>query len=329
MKANLIKPSENKIYDISDACESVAWSGSALSAGRNAEIAYINAPTDSNIAIPQISTGDFLALEENGKEFFYGQFMGAERSSELGTITHTATDFMKNLLESEGMYNFKSRTPEDIATQVLTDLQIPIGEIAKTGINIKSMICDGTAPYDIVMSAYTQAYRIGGKKYFPMIWNRAFNVYEANWIVTNFELSDDSNITKASISESMDSVKNRISIYDENGKQIGEIKDDASIQTYGVYAAVYKREEGVDPNAAAKTILKVLPSQTIKMEAVGDINCLSCYGVNVRDTSTGLLGRYWIRSDKHTWSAGTHTMELELAFEKIMDEKEITAEEGE
>lgn len=235
---------------------------------------------------------------------------------------------MKNLLESEGMYNFKNRTPEDIAVQVLTDLQIPIGEIAKTGINIKSMICDGTAPYDIVMSAYTQAYRIGGKKYFPMIWNRAFNVYEANWIVTNFELSDDSNITKASISESMDSVKNRISIYDENGKQIGEIKDDASIQTYGVYAAVYKREEGVDPNAAAKTILKVLPSQTIKLEAVGDINCLSCYGVNVRDTSTGLLGRYWIRSDKHTWSAGTHTMELELAFEKIMDEKEITAEEG-
>lgn len=70
MKVNLIKPSENKIYDISDAYESVSWSGSALSAGRNVEIAYINAPTDTNIVIPQISTGDFLALEENGKEFF-------------------------------------------------------------------------------------------------------------------------------------------------------------------------------------------------------------------------------------------------------------------
>ena len=41
MKVNLIKPSENKIYDISDAYESVSWSGSALSAGRNVEIAYI------------------------------------------------------------------------------------------------------------------------------------------------------------------------------------------------------------------------------------------------------------------------------------------------
>ena len=80
MKVNLIKPSENKIYDISDAYESVSWSGSALSAGRNAEIAYINAPTDTNIVIPQISTGDFLALEENEKEFFYGQFTGNDHA---------------------------------------------------------------------------------------------------------------------------------------------------------------------------------------------------------------------------------------------------------
>lgn len=49
----------------------------------------------------------------------------------------------------------------------------------------------------------------------------------------------------------------------------------------------------------------------------------------VKDAATGLSGKYWITSDKHTWQNNVHTMELELSFEQLMDEKDIETGEEE
>lgn len=326
MNVKLTKHNDPRVYDITQAVESIVWEGSGLSAGRSTEISFINAPYDHSVSLPQIATGDYISLEE-GKELYFGQLFGIEKSSSTGTITYPSYDMMKNLLESTGRYNFKNIAPEEITRRVCGDIQIPIGELAQTGINIKSMLCNGTAYYDIIMGAYTQAYRMTGKKYFPMIWNRKMNVYEANWIVGNYVISDDMNLTSVSISETMDSIKNKVKIYDEKGNQIGEVKDDESIKTFGVFQEIYESESGVDPNAAARNLLKVKPDQSMTIEVIGDINCLSCYGVTVKDAATGLQGRYWILSDKHTWKDGIHTMELELSFDRLMDKKDIEAGE--
>ena len=236
---------------------------------------------------------------------------------------------MKNLLESNGRYNFKNTTPEAIAAQVLADIQVPYNHLELTGINIKSMICDSKALYDIIMGAYTQAYRITGNRYIPMIWQRAFGVWPAVYTVENFLLSDELNVTAASISEAMDGIKNTVKIYDDKGNQVGEVKDDSSLQKFGTFQDVYTVEKGVDPTTAAKNMLKVNPTQNISLSAIGDRNCLSGYSVAVKDAATGLSGKYWIKTDKHTWQGGTYQMELELSFEQLMDEKDIeTKEDG-
>ena len=327
MRLELIKPKENVIYDISNAFESLSWSGSILSAGRSVEFALLNDPYDSTLNIPAVCTGDYIALAD-GDELFYGQIFGIERSTAIGTITFTAYDMMKNLLESTGRYNFKNITPEAIAMQVLADIQVPYNNLEPTGINIKSMICDSSSYYDIILGAYTQAYRMTGKRYLPMIWKRAFGIWPAVYTVGNFTLSDASNILEASLSESMNTIKNVIKIYDDKGNQVGEVKDDDSKQTCGTFADVYEVEDGVDPTTAANNMLSVNPEQKITILAVGDLNCLSGYSVMVKDAATGLSGKYWIVSDKHTWQGNVHTMELDLSFEQLMDEKDMKGEEN-
>ena len=93
------------------------------------------------------------------------------------------------------------------------------------------------------------------------------------------------------------------------------------MKKFGVFQEIYSKEEGVDPTTGANNLLKVKPSQSIKISAIGDINCLSCYFVEVKDTATGLSGKYWISSDTHTFENGTHKMELELRFDSLMDTK--------
>lgn len=329
MILTLIKPNQNVSYDLSDAIESASWSGNVMSAGRSLKFAVLNNPYDENLRIPAISTGNYVAFQGSSKELFYGQIFAIERSSEIGTITYTAYDMMKNLLESNGRYNFKNQTPEAIAAQVLGDIEVPYNHLEPTGINIKSMICDSTSYYDIILGAYTQAFRMTGKRYLPMIWQREFGVWPAIYTVGNFTLSDDLNITSASISESMDGIKNVIRIYDDKGKQVGEVSDDPSTYLFGIFADVYEVEKGVDPTTAAKNMLKTTPTQNISVSAIGDSNCLSGYSVVVKDAATGLSGKYWIKSDKHTWQGGVYTMDLELSFEQLMDEKDIETEKGE
>lgn len=327
MRLMLIKPKTGRQYNITNAVTKIEWSGSASSAARQLAFDYVNAPYD-NFHLPRVSTGDIVSFSTGGEEVFYGQLFGSEKSSAIGTITFTAYDMMKNMLESTGQYNFKNLPPEAIAKMVCDDAQIPIRWLEPTGVNIASMLCDEMSLYDIVMAAYTKVKRITGIKYFPMIYKRGFAVYRSNWIVAGFTLSDKRNLTDVSITETMDKIVNRVKIYDDKGTQIGEVTDADSLAEFGTFQQIYKKEEGVDPNTAAKNLLAVKPSQQIKMSAIGDRNCLSCYFVRVRDTAVGLTGKYWISSDKHTWENGAYTMELELEYDSIMNEVEPSSEEA-
>lgn len=326
MIVKLVKPQQNIQYDITNACASFSWSGSASEAARSFDFEYLNAPYDESMKLPAVETGDFVSLEDEREgEVFYGQIFGIERSSQNGSITFSAMDMMKNLLESTDQKNFKNTTAEAIATEICADAQIPIRYLYPTGINIKSMICDEMSLYDIIMAGYTKAHKISGDKYFAMIYKRGLGVYKTEWIVSKFTLSDQKNIFDSDIQETMEETKNRIRILDSGGKQIGEVKDDESIKKFGVFQGVYHEEIGVDAVTAAKTQLKITPTQTITISALGDINCISCYYVVVTDGATGLSGRYWIASDKHTWANGTYQMELKLKFDAVMTKVEANA----
>ena len=119
MRVDLIKPQKGMKYDITNACAKYTWGGAALSAGRSFSIDYVNAPLDKTVFVPAIELGDVLALtDDKGDEVFYGQIFATERSSQIGTLTFTAYDIMRHLVESKGQYKFTNTTPEAIAQQM-------------------------------------------------------------------------------------------------------------------------------------------------------------------------------------------------------------------
>lgn len=325
MIIKLTKQSDNKTYDITQMVESVDWSGSTESVARTADITIINAPYDKNISsLPRPATGDFISLTEE-KELFFGRVYGIEKTSEIGTVTVNCIDNLQYLLKSKWNYNFKNKTAEAIAAQVLADVQFPVHTLTPTGINIKSMLCQGETIYDIIMQAYTIAHKVNQKLYMCLLENNKLSVVEKGIIVTNYKLSEGLNITKSSFTESTESIINKVKIYDDKGNQVGEVTDEESIKQYGLFQELYTVEEGVNQTTAANLML-TQPEQTLSIEAIGDMNCLSGYGVTVEDSVTGMKGLYWIKSDKHSFKDGVHTMELELSFKNLMDEKESQEE---
>ena len=98
-------------------------------------------------------------------------------------------------------------------------------------------------------------------------------------------------------------------------------KNDKNVTTYGIFQDAYVKEEGVNATTAAKNML-IGVSKESSVEAIGNIKCISGYAVKIKDSLTGLTGKFWINTDSHTWSNGVHTMSLNLAFKNIMDMQE-------
>lgn len=82
MVVMLIKPKDNIQYDITEACPSYSWSGSASEAVRSFSFEYLNAPYDNTLRLPQVVTGDFVSLTDDRQgRSFTGRSMALKRAA--------------------------------------------------------------------------------------------------------------------------------------------------------------------------------------------------------------------------------------------------------
>ncbi|BBF45082.1 phage-like element PBSX protein xkdQ [Lachnospiraceae bacterium KM106-2] len=243
-----------------------------------------------------------------------------EVTDEQGTITYTGYDDLKHIVKSNLMHNYKKTTPERITKSVCKELGVSIGNIAKTNVPIKKLIIDGGG-YEAIMKAYTKAHHENNKKYMPLMVGRKLNVIEKGSLVRNFHLDDSENITNSSYTQRLEDMVNVVKIYNDKGKCIGEIKNKNNIAKYGKFQEVYQKEEGVNPKKGAKSLLQGMTKEA-SINAIGNVQCISGFAINICDSATGLIGKYWIESDSHTWQSGNYTMQLNLEFKNLMDVQE-------
>lgn len=332
MKVEWIHRDDGQVYttDITEAVSGVSWSGSVSQAARTAEITVLNAPDDKsmeNLDI-NIGAGDIMKLYEGGENIFFGEVITTEKLSQHGTVTYSCMDLLIHLLKSTAVYNFANTTAEDITRKVCADFEIETGEIAESRAPIKKLIVDGTTIYDIIMQAYTKASRQTGELYICRMNGTKLSVEIKGTKVQNFVLEEGCNITNTSFSETIENMVNIVKIFNDAGRQIGEVKNDEWVRRYGIYQQVYKKEKGINETTAASNMLTGIEKHVTLDGIDGDLKCIAGNAVEVLDRAAGLSGIFWIDSDCHTWENGTHVMNLELNFKNLMDEKESAEQEG-
>lgn len=318
------KNSKNNIT-ITNFVQEVSWNGSVSQATRQLAISILYSPLDANLKDLNIKIGDRLLLYDEGYLLIDAMVYKRSKTSEQGTITYEAYDDLKRLVKSNCSYNFKNTTPEHIVRTLCTALKVSVGNIVETKVPIKKLIVDSEGFYTTLMKAYTLAFKANGKKYMPIMVGKKLCVIEKGDIVEDFYLSDKVNITSSTYEESIEDMINIVKIYDEKGKQVGEVKNDKHINHYGLFQEVYMKESGINPTVAARNLLVGI-SKEASIEALGNIKCISGYAVKIKDSITGLTGKFWIDTDTHTWVAGIHTMCLNLTFKNIMDIQDLDSD---
>ena len=308
---------------------SVTWAGSAKQAARTVVFSVAYSPNDKNVKTLGIKLGDKIVFypgyPDDKKTKFVGIITQRERKSEMGELQYTATDGMMHLLRSSGTYRFANKTPEKIAQMVCRDVKVKTGSIAKTKMPIAKIFFQERPYYEIIMAAYTKAYRKNKKKYIAQMNGDKLEVIQKGKVIPNFHIRQGERITESSYTEDLDSMVNRVYIYDSNNNKIGSVSNSNWIKKYGIFqnAISVDSENG---KSEAKAELQGI-NKTANLTMIGDYRCISGLGVIIEDSRTGLKGKFWIENDSHEWNGGVYTTTLELAFKNVMDIQEEDEEQ--
>ena len=308
---------------------SVTWAGSSKQAARTVVFSVGYSPNDKNVKTLGIKLGDKIVFypgyPDDKKTKFVGIITQRERKSEMGELQYTATDGMMHLLRSSGTYRFANKTPEKIAQMVCRDVKVKTGSIAKTKMPIAKIFFQERPYYEIIMAAYTKAYRKNKKKYIAQMNGDKLEVIQKGKVIPNFHIRQGERITESSYTEDLDSMVNRVYIYDSNNNKIGSVSNSNWIKKYGIFQNAISVDSG-NGKTEAKAELQGI-NKTANLTMIGDYRCVSGLGVIIEDSRTGLKGKFWIENDSHEWNGGVYTTTLELAFKNVMDIQEEDEEQ--
>ena len=310
--------------DITNLLINVTWSGDYKSCARKLEFSLISSPMDKNIPKVDIPIMSIISFYEDDNELFRGFVYEREKSSD-NAMSFLCYDYCAKLNDIKVSKNIKNQTASTIYNNFLTEYGLNKGDIIQANTGVTKVFLGVTA-YDMIMTAYTEEAKNTGKKY--MLYSRGNKFYASEKGIVKLKLSfeEGKNILSSSFKESVSNMVNKVLIVDENGNKISEVKNDEWLKTYGLFQDVYKQQEGKDSNAEAKAMLKDI-EQTCSLTGFGDTTCITGYGVQVKDTHTGLVGLFYIDSDTHTWEGGNYTIDLELNFKNIMNEVSVGEDE--
>ena len=312
--------------DITNLLINVTWSGDYKSCARKLEFSLISSPMDKNIPKVDIPLMSIISFYEDDSELFRGFVYEREKSSD-NSMSFLCYDYAAKLNDIKVSYNIKNETASSIYNKALSEYGLSKGDIVGASTPIKKVFL-GVTIYDMVMTAYTEEAKKTGKKYMVYSKGDKFCSMEKGNVKLKLSFEEGKNILSSNFKESVSGIVNKVLIVDENGNKVSEVKNDEWLKTYGLFQEVYKKEEDKDSNAEAKAMLKDI-EQTCSLSGFGDTTCITGYGVEVKDTHTGLVGLFYIDSDTHTWEGGNYTIDLELNFKNIMNEVEAGQDEKE
>ena len=309
---------------------SVTWTGSAKQAARSVVFNVAYSPNDKEVKVLNIKLGDKIVFypgyPDDTKTKFVGMVTGRDRKSEAGELSYTARDGMMHLLRTSGTYKFVNKTPEKITSLVCKDVKVKTGNLAKTKIPIQKIFFQERSYYEIIMAAYTKAYRKNKKQYIAQMNRDKLEVIEKGKIIPDFYIRQGERITDSSYSENIDNMVNRVYIYNSSNQKIGSISNSKWEDKFGIFQNAISVDSGSGTQEAKAELHGV--DKTASLTMIGDCRCVSGLGVIIEDSRTGLKGKFWIENDSHQWSGEIYTTTLELAFKNIMDKQEEDEEQN-
>lgn len=327
---SLVLTNQSGSFALMPLVRQLTWSGDYRQGARKLSFDLISSPYDQSATLPDLSPGKLPDLSPGSAVSFFqdeellfsGMVVSREKATGGSSITVNCWDKGFYLLKNQGVYQFTAQTPDAIARRICADFGFAAGELAaSTAAVTRNFI--GVPLYRIIMTAYTLAAQQDGKDYQLRFEGEKLCVAEIKENDRTLVLEGGVNLQSASAADSIENTVTRAAIYDSDNRVVRTIQNEELVPLYGVLQRAVRQKDGEDAGAAAQKLLSDNGlAQTITVEALGNVGCVTGGTVAVKEPYTGLYGLFWITSDSHVWKDGQYYMKLSLSCKRLMDEQE-------
>lgn len=319
---SLIVTGQGDSFETMRLVKQITWDGSYTQGARKLSFDLISSPYDQSVKAPDLSPGNAVSFFQDSTLLFSGIIVRREKATGSSTITASCYDKGFYLLKNQGIYQFSAQTPDAIARRVCSDFGISVGNLAASSTAVTRNFI-GVSLYKIIMTVYTLAAQQDGKAYQIRFSGDKLDVVEIKENDQTLVLEGGVNLQSASASDSIENTVTQVVIYNSDNKVVKTVQNNELIPLYGVIQNALRQSDGEDAGAEAQKILDDNGlSQTITVENLGNIACITGNTVVVKEPYTGLYGLFWITSDSHVWKDGQYYNKLSLSYKRLMDEQE-------
>lgn len=309
--------------DISQFYTNLQWAGNDQSAARTVNFGVVVSGTDKNLPKLSILQKDEIKIfNDDGELVFLGQVLDKEKSISGNVMNVSGADNLIIANNSEGSFSFEEKTPDAIAKEAFESIGLEVGNL-ESGSPITRKF-DVMNIYNIVYTAYKIENELTDIPYIIRMNDGKVEVVKKGNYIAKWRLDPKANLIDATYSESSKDVVSNVKIFDENGNEVGEVTGEVK----GGGTQIYRQEKDEDANARAKELLKGL-DRTASIRAFGNFEYITGNAIMVEEPFTGLIGKFFITSDTHTFENNQHFVDLELSYENIMNDIDTSVpEEG-
>lgn len=317
--------------DVTEYIISFTWSGDNNEAARKVEfsIAFNNVSKDSSFVNPKIELGSTVIVKYiesvsdlDSKEItlFKGKIWIQNRDTSSFEKRFTAYDDLIFLAKSKLNKKFKDSTVYDDIKQVANEWGFNV--VLDKGVSLDAkgdFIADGMSCTEIFKKALSLQSAKDNKKYSIMALDENNNIIigdNSTKEVANFSLTDKTNIISSSHGESIENLVSLVYISDTNGDTSPDkfVKGEWAFNRFGKITEIYKPDDKVNTKTAATQLLHSVDIEA-SLSAIGNIYCVAGKSIEIQEEN--LKGKFFIKSDSHSFSNGQHTMNLTLDFTQL------------
>ncbi|HOR12281.1 MAG TPA: hypothetical protein PKX46_00035 [Clostridia bacterium] len=299
----------------------VSTTGSRKECARTLRASIVQSPADNNLPVVKVSNGMPVAMQADG-QYFAGMVFSYSSSTASNKIDFIAKDHGIFIKRNKITYKVKKLTAEAAAADICAEYGMPVGNLAPTGF-VFSRNFMGVSMYDAIMTGYALAAAENEKKYQLLMEGTSVSIIERGSYIAA-AIAEGENLIEASYSESIENMVNQVDIYGKDGKLKQPVTGDTSYGIMRDQVVLTNKEDGVAK--AEQMIRDHGMTRSGSVRNIGNAACVAGAAVMIRESFTGLWGKFCIESDTHNWKSGTYTNTLTLAWENTMDAKAAGAE---
>lgn len=267
--------------------------------------------------------GDVVLLLNDGKEITRTIITDEQRTGQFD-MSYTSFDYAFYLNKSEGIYNFKKMTADRCIRKVLSDFNVPIGNIVSIPVAITHLF-NGETISNIIDEILEMAQKKNGIKHrMEMRQGKLYIERQRDLVIqAKFKLTPKGDsfdsiiaISDPSRSRSIADMVNVVQVVNSDDKLLTTQSNVSMRKKYGRLQKVVKmdKEDRRSAKKVAEEQLKELAKVTeeASITLLGDDSVRAGRLLNVNEPVTGIQGTYVINDVSHTINDKVHTMTLGL-----------------